>query len=234
MLSETQFYHSNRPENQGYFEDCKKCSTLMVDNWDSSTFLPILERADVPYIPNEWFSLVTRYCKDPSKVTGVTVVGRYLGKMRTQQWREYRYADSENLQKRAEAQQKEAMKSAGLTQSEMDEVYAANDYGRPENAAKLREQMVPEPALVAEDAPAQPSFSSSLASAEDLGLTPEDVDYLTLKWGSAYKPEEWVQMEQLWTEMNESYDIHTAGERDSLKMICKTSLKAHQLIDMGD
>jgi len=32
----------------------------------------------------------------------------------------------------------------------------------------------------------------------------------------------------------ESYDIQTAGHIDTLKLICKTSLKANQLIDMGD
>lgn len=31
-----------------------------------------------------------------------------------------------------------------------------------------------------------------------------------------------------------SYDIQTAGHKDTLKLICKTSLKANQLIDMGD
>lgn len=34
--------------------------------------------------------------------------------------------------------------------------------------------------------------------------------------------------------MCESYDIQTAGHIDTLKLICKTSLKANQLIDLGD
>ena len=32
----------------------------------------------------------------------------------------------------------------------------------------------------------------------------------------------------------ESYDIQTAGHIDTLKFICKTSLKMNQLIDIGD
>ena len=32
----------------------------------------------------------------------------------------------------------------------------------------------------------------------------------------------------------ESYDIQTAGHIDTLKLVCKTSLKANQLIDIGD
>ena len=34
--------------------------------------------------------------------------------------------------------------------------------------------------------------------------------------------------------MMESYDIQSAGHIDNLKLVCKTSLKANQLIDIGD
>jgi hypothetical protein len=34
--------------------------------------------------------------------------------------------------------------------------------------------------------------------------------------------------------MMASYDIQTAGHIDTLKLICKTSLKANQLLDLGD
>jgi hypothetical protein len=71
-------------------------------------------------------------------------------------------------------------------------------------------------------------------SAEEMGLTDEDVAYLRLKWGNLYKPEEWVKLEQLYNDMMESYDIQTAGHIDTLKLICKTSLKANQLLDIGD
>lgn len=52
--------------------------------------------------------------------------------------------------------------------------------------------------------------------------------------GKTYKPEEWVKLEQLYEEMMASYDIQGAGHKDTLKLICKTSLKANQLIDIGD
>ena len=57
---------------------------------------------------------------------------------------------------------------------------------------------------------------------------------LRVKWGKTYKPDEWIQLEKLYNEMMESYDIQSAGHIDTLKMICKTSLKANQLLDMGD
>jgi hypothetical protein len=34
--------------------------------------------------------------------------------------------------------------------------------------------------------------------------------------------------------MMSSYDVQGAGHIDTLKLVCKTSLKANQLIDMGD
>jgi hypothetical protein len=61
----------------------------------------------------------------------------------------------------------------------------------------------------------------------DDDLTEEDRTYLRLKWGKAYKPEEWIRLEQLYNEMMESYDIQSAGHIDTLKLICKTSLKAN-------
>ena len=69
---------------------------------------------------------------------------------------------------------------------------------------------------------------------ERLGLTEEDILAMRLKWGSAYRPEEWVQLEKLYQEMMDSYDIQTAGHIDTLKKVCKTSLKADQLLDIGD
>ena len=57
---------------------------------------------------------------------------------------------------------------------------------------------------------------------------------LRVKWGKTYKPDEWIQLEKLYNEMMESYDIQSAGHIDTLKMICKTSLKANQLLDIGD
>ena len=65
-------------------------------------------------------------------------------------------------------------------------------------------------------------------------LTDEDRTYLRLKWGKSYKPEEWVRLEQLYEEMMNSYDIQTAGHIDTLILLCKTSLKANQLLDIAD
>ena len=61
--------------------ECKKCMTMHVDNWNPDTYLWILQDVDVPYIPDEWNKLMAKYCTPGKKVTGTTILGRYLAKM---------------------------------------------------------------------------------------------------------------------------------------------------------
>lgn len=60
------FYKSNNLEKypDGYLNQCKKCISMHVDNWNPDTFLWILQEADVPYIPDEWNSLMAKYAKN--------------------------------------------------------------------------------------------------------------------------------------------------------------------------
>ena len=231
---EDSFYKSNLEKyakNNGYMNICKKCITMNVDNWDADTYLPILQEADVPYIPRVWNKLLKTYCQDPAKVNGMTVIGRYLGAMRMAQYKKYRWNDTEYLMKVEDNEKEVSMRQQGKTESEIQKTLE-------EDRAPLEKPEIFKEAERKVAAESATTFSSSLASntqsAEELGLTEDDINYLSIKWGGSYSPDEWVKLEQLWVEMNESYDIQTAGERDSLKMICKTSLKAHQLIDLGD
>lgn len=65
-------------------------------------------------------------------------------------------------------------------------------------------------------------------------LTDEDRRYLCLKWGKTYRPDEWIRLEELYEQMINSYDIQQAGDINTLKLACKSSLKANQLLDLGD
>ena len=38
-------------------ELCKRCLTLHINNFDESTYVWILEKMDVPYVPGEWIVL---------------------------------------------------------------------------------------------------------------------------------------------------------------------------------
>jgi hypothetical protein len=83
-LDEKEFYGSLNLEKypDGHLKECKKCITMHVDNWDPETYLWILQEADVPYIPEEWNKLMAKYAKDKTKVSGMTIIGRYLSKMK--------------------------------------------------------------------------------------------------------------------------------------------------------
>ena len=230
-MSADQFYGSNNTDkypNDGKFNQCKKCITMHVDNWNPDTYLWILQEADVPYIPDEWNKLLQSYGQDRAKMTGMTIVGRYLSKMKLKQFKEFRWKDTEFLQELADTKREQAMKKQGYDAASIAK--ALND-----SRVIIPDGGFQEPTYQ----PAQPDdyfAQQSGADEDDLGneLTDEDRLYLRIKWGKTYKPEEWITLEKLYEEMMSSYDIQGAGHIDTLKLLCKTSLKANQLIDIGD
>ena len=228
-MSAEQFYGTTNLEKypEGKLDTCKKCVSMHVDNWKPETYVWILQECDVPYVPDEWSKLLETYARDPSKVTGMTILGRYLSKMKLKQYKDYRWKDTEFLQELADNKLEQAMKRQGYSAAEITMAQEAKKIIIPEDGFK--EPVYAEPVI--EDYFAQQAGG---ADDSDIDLTEEDRTYLRLKWGKAYKPEEWVKLEQLYEEMMSSYDIQGAGHIDTLKLVCKTSLKANQLIDMGD
>ena len=234
-MGEENFYGSNNLEKypDGKFKICKKCMTMHVDNWNPDTYLWILQEADVPYIPDEWNKLMASYARDKSKVTGMTIVGRYLGKMKLKQFKDYRWKDTEFLQEMANNKIEQTMKRQG---------YDAQQIATAINKAtfEIPTEPLEEPQFtnISDNSLSETEdyFAQTNGAQDDFNddLTDEDRLYLRLKWGKAYKSEEWIYLEQLYNDMMESYDIQTAGHIDTLKFICKTSLKMNQLIDIGD
>jgi hypothetical protein len=82
-------------------ELCKKCMTLHINNFDESTFVWLLEKMDVPYVPGEWNRLrdnaMAKANDDPRKLNGMSVFGKYLSKMKLKQFKDCRWADTERL-----------------------------------------------------------------------------------------------------------------------------------------
>ena len=231
-----QFYGSNNREKypEGKLRQCKKCITMHVDNFNPDTYLWILQECDVPYVPNEWNKLLASYGRDKSKLTGTTILGRYLSKMKLNQYKNYSWKDTAALQEIANKNIEETMKRQGYDAIEIAQAISTSIIPIPQTPLE-------EP--VYKDEEADPFVASgnedyfgesSGADAFDNDLTEEDRTYLRLKWGKTYKPEEWIKLEQLYEEMMASYDIQGAGHIDTLKLVCKTSLKANQLIDIGD
>ena len=229
-----QFYGSNNLEKypDGKLRQCKKCMTLHVDNFNPDTYLWILQECDVPYVPDEWHKLLAKYAKDKSKLTGMTILGRYLSKMKLKQFRDYRWKDNDFLQELANTKIEQTMKRQGYEAAEIAQALAQATVPIPEVAAQAPIYDEPNPFL----SDGTEDYFADQSGADDFvdDLTDEDRTYLRLKWGKTYKPEEWIRLEQLYKEMEESYDIQGAGHIDTLKLVCKTSLKANQLIDIGD
>lgn len=232
-MNEDLFYGSNNLEKypEVKIDQCKQCMTMHVDNWDPDTYLWILQECDVPYVPEEWNKLLATYGKDKSKVTGATIVGRYLSKMKLKQWKDYRWKDTEFLQELADTRLEQAMKRQGFGAAEIEMAKQQGHVPIPEG-----ELIEPPPPPQAENPyiTTEDYFTEQSGVEINIDLTDEDKTYLCLKWGKAYKPSEWVALEQLYNEMLESYDIQAAGDINTLKLACKTSLKANQLLDMGD
>ena len=234
-MDASQFYGSNNLAKypDGKLRQCKKCITMHIDNFNPDTYLWILQECDVPYVPDEWNKLLQSYAKDRSKLTGMTIIGRYLSKMKLKQYRDYRWKDTEFLQEVANKKIEETMKRQGYEAAEIAQAIATSTIPVPQ--APLQEPVYVEenPFLASGN---EDYFGEVNGGQDDFidDLTEEDKTYLRLKWGKTYKPEEWIRLEQLYEEMMASYDIQGAGHIDTLKLVCKTSLKANQLIDIGD
>lgn len=257
-MDATQFYKSNNLEkysNDGVLNQCKKCITMHVDNWEPDTYLWILQECDVPYIPEQWNQLLAKFATDPSKVGGTTIVGRYLAKMKLAQYKKYRWKDSQFLQQLRNKEITETMENQGYDIQDITKVIQEVSVDIPQETEKPTEDSpVITPLINVITAPPKPVVPTASADYDmstgtddyfkdildfdvpDLGseLTEEDKRYLYLKWGKGYSPDEWVRLEQLFNEMMQSYDIQSAGHIDTLKLACKTSLKSNQLLDMGN
>lgn len=64
-------------------------------------------------------------------------------------------------------------------------------------------------------------------------LTEDDMKYLIVKWGTTYKPSEWVKMEDLYNKYASEYELNV-DRAETLKKICKISLKMDQALDIDD
>lgn len=226
-MDDKEFYTSKNLEKyppNGKFDTCKKCLTMHVDNWNPDTYMWILEEADVPYVKEEWDKLLEKYGQDPKKITGVTILGRYLSKMKLKQWSDYSFADTQKIAEEQMMVKINQMKAQGMSGEEIEAELMIDR--TPAKPASMASPQVPvgtaqyEPIVVADEFEDQ--------------LTEEDKLVLRMKWGASYMAGELVRLEQLYRDFERSYDIQGAGMVDTLIMICKASFRANQLIDTGD
>lgn len=213
-------------DNKNFYQDstgkpmkkCKKCLCLGINPHKAETAFPVFKEIDIPYIPSEWIVLVDRYCPDPDKGSNPqSVLGRYIAKMRLSQFGEFKWEDTERfVEEHRIMLEKEANMKEEENKKYMDSLM---EQGKTKEEAVEIMKELENPTEVFD-------FGSMLTKDEKM--------MMTIKWGKTYEEDEWIRMEKMYQEMEESYDIATASHRDYLVKICKTSLRMDKLMDVGD
>ena len=236
-LADTKFYTY---KDGAKCELCKDCLTMHIDNWDPETFLWILEKFDLPYIESEWNILRDRaYAKDPHKMTGLSVIGKYISKMKLKQFKNYTWADSDRLNQEANVRLQMMGGSAG-TEEEQEHIKEAYENGEISEAQYKTyiQTTAPEPRFKQISGQIKEVGGGFPQDVEliDVGadLTTEDKVYLAMKWGKMYSAADWVALEKMYNDFQNSFDIQDAATDKTLMFICKTSLKMDQALDIGD
>lgn len=226
-------------------EQCKKCLTMHIDNFKPETYTWLLKKMDVPYIPGEWNVLRDKaFAKNPN-LNGMSVFGKYLSKMRLNQYKEYGWADSEELNNRSIQRTEEEIAERKAMEENLKQQYEAGEISEFEyktlvstntqNEEEKKKPIMPVDAIGIGNAYDENNFIAE-DDLPDPGaeLTNEDKIYLAMKWGRLYKASEWVELERQYNEMSNSFDIQDADSINALILICKTNLKANQALDCGD
>lgn len=234
---------------------CKKCLTLHVDNFDPETFLWLFkeDEFDIPWIPAWWNKIRDQaFAKNPRKMTGVSVFGKYLVKTHMNQYHRYHWKDSEKLQieimggktQNKDDMSEEERAEAEKFQQQLKEQYQAGRISQAQYKTlmptEIQNQELPafDPSMLDEDV-MNPFQEDKFIKEEELpdpaaDLTHEDKIYLAMKWGRLYQPNEWIQLEKDYQNMLSSFEIKDADTKNALVLICKANLKTNQALDSGD
>ncbi len=240
---------------------CKDCLCQYIDNRNPETFRWILEMFDVPYIEKKWMQITNeRYKKNPGKFGPKSVIGTYLRTMNMMQYRDFHYSDSDNfdanngnaatapvantkIDEEYEAKLLSQLESGEITQTQYETLTKKNaiQYDADLDADgfvkglrtltwdEVNKPDQPDPEPQQEQAP-QYQFDPTYWTNQ---LDDKDIDYLMLKWGTVYTPEQWIKMETTYNKYAQEYDLNVDRE-EVLKKMCKTSLKMDECLDAGD
>ena len=201
------------------FDLCKKCLTMHINNFDPNTFLWLLEKADVPYIEEEWNVLRDRaFSKDPHGMNGMSVYGKYLSKMKLKQWKQYGWADTAKFEEQKKERDKARaaeLEQLKIAQEMMKEKYERGEITESEYktymSTEVQNQNLAPPTnygVGPNNAYNEDNFLSEDEMVDPAAeLTKEDKLYLAMKWGRLYRPNEWVELEKKYNEMMNSFDI---------------------------
>lgn len=235
----TDFYKDKHGE---VYPVCRTCLTANIDNRNPDTFTWILKELDMPYVEPVWVKIANQeFIKNPKNFGPKTVIGKYMRTMRTQQYANKFWADSDELtqiegNKESTAKQESAYAKKAYERLEKGEI-------TPEEYAAMTSISIDDITLP-EVVKAPDPISNSMANMilDPVGenerkvlqnLSEEEHQYLILKWGVNYKASELVQLESMYERYSAENDLNVDRE-EALKKICKTSLKMDTALDNED
>lgn len=238
-------YFSAPSEDSFLNSVCKSCVYKSIDVRDEATVIPLIEELDLPWVPKIWVETVNKVVESGKK-DAKSVLGRYTRTMNLGQYKEFGYKDSKEVADEYDARHPWDVELRWFADEEETQV---EDATAPEkqpqvdveafmeqvmdklDAMKPKKKQKQEPA---EEPAVQPTTAMNSNEVQLLeSLSDSDVAYLTAKWGSEYLPSEWVQMEDLYRQYEAEYEMNI-DRRQTLVMICKTTVKMNQALSDGN
>ena len=215
--------------SDGYLPVCKNCLENTYKATDPASFMHILKAIDVPWVPSEYRTIYNKNVK-PNAPNSLSILGKYIMKMKLVQYNKYGFMDS------AEAQEK-------YEQPEYYDSIENYNYDisldEPVNFSSSKSNFSLEPVTQdnlsegARMAINPEEIDSQLKTLEN-SLTQEEINYLVLKWGMAYNRTQLLTLEKMYLEMCEDYDIRTTSQKDYLKKYCVASMRYDECLAAQD
>ena len=216
---------------------CKKCLTEFIENTDRSTFDWILKEYNIPYVDRVWKGLYNKKMKKDHRVGPASIMGTYIRTMNLQQWRKWSYEDTDALEGMAREEEEARAARAALDNpqavKELAELQQMLDRGEIDEAEFNTRNPL---AHMTTNAESDLEFATPDELNEDEikgQLNEEEIQMLRLKWGTAYKPSQWIRMEDTYNRYSNQYDL-TVDREEALRQICKLVVKMDEALDIGD
>lgn len=218
VMQASEFYKTKRIDKyeSGYYNECKKCATMHVNIFRPETVLHLFEELDYPFIEEKWMQVVEKYA---DKESATAVVGRYISAMHMVQYKDYRWSDSDAINEKYRKEKIQKMVAKNYTEE-------AIQIELNRNSKRLEELYFQHRS--------QEKIEKDFKGDIEKTLTATEATQMRLKWGKEYTPDEWIQLEKLYQDMMNSYDIQGASTKNSLILICKASLAANRSLALGD
>ncbi len=225
------FYKTKTLETykDGYLPVCKSCLENTYKATDPASFMHILKAVDVPWVPSEYRTIYNKNVK-PNSPNSLSILGKYIMKMKLIQYNKYGFMDS------AEAQEK-------YEQPEYYDSIENYNYDipleEPTNFSSSKSNFSLDP--ITQDNLSEgdrmsinPEEVNSQLKTLENSLTQEEINYLVLKWGMSYNRTQLLTLEKMYLEMSEDYDIRTASQKDYLKKYCVASMRYDECLAAQD